>query len=231
MCKRLFYQNHLCYQQSRQHYVSICSCIKQDHTRASAVHAPAHISHFKLWRSKTDHDGAEDLHWLGAKSGKASQDVWEGKGLRSLSLSLPVKQQQPNKSKTYGMTNSRLWHPSDPKHVLIISPWLPVGVYVISAHIPTDKISIQTVAWNRSDSGLRGLEWSNKSYERIQLELPCSHCYTVFTALLCKDKHLSSIRCTTFYLFCILIKCEWTVKVMWFICSAAKIPSISQRRK
>ncbi|KAF3700102.1 hypothetical protein EXN66_Car015789 [Channa argus] len=56
------------------------------------------------------------------------------------------------------MTNSRLWHPSDPKHVRIISPWLPVGVNVISTHIPTGEISIQTVAWNQSDASLRGLE-------------------------------------------------------------------------
>lgn len=45
--------------------------------------------------------------------------------------------------------NSRLWHPSDPKHVLIISCWLPVGVDVISTHIPTGKASTQTVASNR----------------------------------------------------------------------------------
>lgn len=54
--------------------------------------------------------------------------------------------------------NSRLWHPSDPKHVLIISRWLPVGVDVISTDIPTGKTSIQTVAWNQSVTGLRGLE-------------------------------------------------------------------------
>lgn len=59
-------------------------------------------------------------------------------------LSLPTKK-QPNKSETYGMTNSRLWHPSDPKHVLIISPWLPVGVDVISTHIPIGRTSTQTV--------------------------------------------------------------------------------------
>lgn len=117
----------------------------------------------KLSGSKTDRDRAEDLHWLGAKSDKAGQDVTEGRGLRfspfrKRALSLPVKQQQPNKSETYGMTNSRLWHPSDPKHVLIISPWLPVGVDVISAHIPTGRTSLQTVASNQSDTGLRGLE-------------------------------------------------------------------------
>lgn len=69
-----------------------------------------------------------------------------------------MKEQQPNKSETYGMTNSRLWHPSDPKHVLIISPWLPVGVDVISTHIPKGETSIQTVVSNQSDTGLRGLE-------------------------------------------------------------------------
>lgn len=71
-----------------------------------------------------------------------------GKGFVSFpsetDLSLPMKQQQPNKSETYGMTNSRLWHPSDPKHVLIISPWLPVGVDVISTHIPTGRTGLES---------------------------------------------------------------------------------------
>lgn len=46
------------------------------------------------------------------------------------------------------MMNSRLWHPSDPKHVLIISRWLPVGVDVINTHIPVGKANTQTVASN-----------------------------------------------------------------------------------
>lgn len=142
-----------------------------------------------------DHDRSEDLHWWGVESDKMGQEFWEGRGLHFFlfrnGLSLPVKQQQPNKSETYGMTNSRLWHPSDPKHVLIISPWLPVGVDVISTHIPIGRTSTQTVASNHSDTGLRGLEWSNKSNERIQFESPCSHFYT---ALLSTDEYLSCIR-------------------------------------
>lgn len=76
---------------------------------------------------------------------KWAKMLYRGEGFLSfpseMGLSLHVKQQQPNKSGTYGMTNSRLWHPSDPKHVLIISPWLPVGVDVISTHIPTGETS------------------------------------------------------------------------------------------
>lgn len=142
-----------------------------------------------------DHDRVEDLHWWGVESDKMGQEFWEGRGLCFFpfrkGLSLPVKQQQPNKSETNVITNSRLWHPSDPKHVLIISPWLPVGVDVISTHIPIGRTSIQTVASNHSDTGLRGLEWSNKSNEGIQFESPCSHFYT---ALLSTDEYLSCIR-------------------------------------
>lgn len=78
--------------------------------------------------------------------------------LLGLALSLRMKKQQPNKRETYGMTSSRLWHPTDPKHVVIISPWLPVGVDVIRTHIPTGKTVAQTVARYRSDTGLGGLE-------------------------------------------------------------------------
>lgn len=92
------------------------------------------------------------------------------------------------------MTKSRLWHPSDPKHVVIISPWLPVGVDVIRTHIPTGKTVTQAVAWNQSATGLGGLEWSNKNYERIQFELLCSPFYSVLTALISVDKNLSCVR-------------------------------------
>lgn len=35
------------------------------------------------------------------------------------------------KSETYAAMNSRLWHPSDAKHVLIINRWLPAGLDVV----------------------------------------------------------------------------------------------------
>lgn len=121
-------------------------------------------------------------------------------------LSFPIKNQQPNKWETYGMTKSRLWHPSDPKHVVIISPWLPVGVDVIRTHIPTGKTVTQTVAWNQSATGLGGLEWSNKNYERIQFELLCSPFYSVLTALISVDKNLSCVRHALLLFFLITIK-------------------------
>lgn len=119
-------------------------------------------------------DQMEEPHWLETKSDKVSQDVWKGaKALFLLSQKwiCPSGGKKANKSNTHGVTNSRLWHSSDPKHVLIIILWLPVEIDVISTHIPTGVISVQTVAWNQSDSGLRGLEWSNKNYERVWFEL------------------------------------------------------------
>lgn len=164
---------------------SICGSVHvQDRMRASAMRARLTLH---IWNSDAPKWTVTELTitigWVLNKK-KQTKMFARGKGLLlSLSLSIPVKQQQPNKSQTYSMTNSRLWHPSDPKHVLIISPWLPVGVYVISTHIPSGKISIHSVAWNQSDTGLGGLEWSSKTYEGIQKELPCSQLYTVFPAL------------------------------------------------
>lgn len=80
----------------------------------------------------------------------------------SLGLSLHVKPQQQNKSQTHGMTSSRLWHPSDPKHVLVISPWLPVGVDVIGTHEPTGR--------DRRDQGDTGLGASESSDKTPRLE-------------------------------------------------------------
>lgn len=170
---------------TKQHNTLKCvhkwSRIKLDHLRR--IHVLSHLSHLKLWSCKMYHDWAKDLHWLGAKSDKAGQSDEEGEPERErkrgegfvslpqdMGLSLPVKQQQQNKSETYGMTNSRLWHPSDPKHVLIISPWLPVGVDVISTCISQQARAAYKLLLGISDSGLRGLEWSNKSYKRIQIE-------------------------------------------------------------
>lgn len=89
-------------------------------------------------------DQMEEQHWLEFKSDKVSQDVWkEAKALFLLFLSLcEERKNKSNKSNAHGVTISRLWHSSDPKHVLIIILRLPLEIDVISTHIPTDVISV-----------------------------------------------------------------------------------------
>lgn len=182
---------------------SICGSVHvQDRMRASAMRARLTLH---IWNSDVPKWTVTELTitigWVLNKK-KQTKMFARGKGLLlSLSLSIPVKQQQPNKSQTYSMTNSRLWHPSDPKHVLIISPWLPVGVYVISTHIPSGKISIQLLGirailasgvWNEAVKPM-------KEFRKNCLVLS----YTQFSQLLLrKDTYLSCIRHHTSYFFC-----------------------------
>lgn len=74
---------------------------------------------------------------LRSKSDKACKDAEEWRDCLASFLqkwACPFLWGNNDKSETFAMMNSRLWHPSDPKHVLIISRWFPAPQLMSSAH-------------------------------------------------------------------------------------------------
>lgn len=128
-----------------------------------------------------------------SKSDKVCKDAEEWRDCLASFLqkwACPFLWSKNNKSETFAMMNSRLWHPSDPKHVLIISRWPPAPQLMSSAHTSQQARATNKLLFQMSVFTLGG--WS----ERISFESPCSHFHTDLTAQLSVHKFCSCTRHT-----------------------------------
>lgn len=138
--------------------------VKQDHIEASVPCMP-HLTSVSL------NSNAQELTMttmqiaigLRSKSDKACKDAEERRDCLASFLqkrACPFLWSNNNKSETFAMMNSRLWHPSDPKHVLTISCWLPAPQLMSSANTSqraraTNKLLFQMRVFLPSGVGVK----------------------------------------------------------------------------